>query len=156
MKHFLAIFLLASCFMSCEQNKKEQTEELTSVNEQQLSLDGVWELESYYNFIDNKPSDTVNANPENIQVKMYRENKVMWSRLVPRDSAEFFGYGTYKITDSTLTETLLYGSAAMMKKIDSMRTFDFELIIADDNFSQIQIGPEGDRIYSENYKRIKD
>lgn len=154
MKHLLAIFLLASCFISCEQNQKQTAE--ISVKEHQSSLDGVWELVSYYNYKDNKVSDTVIANPENTQVKMYRENKVMWSRLVPKDSAEFFGYGTYKTTDSTLTETLQYGSTTMMKKIDSMRIFSFELINGEDTFSQIEIGPEGDRIYSENYKRIKD
>ena len=99
--------------------------------------------------------DTVINNTNNRQVKMFKDGKVMWSRRAPDDEIDYFGYGSYEITDSTLTENLEYGSVAMLKVIDTMRVFNFELILGDNTFTQIDYGPEGDRIYSENYIRIE-
>ena len=36
----------------------------------------------------------------------------------------------------------------MLKVIDSSRVFSFELIKGNDTFTQIDIGPEGDRVFS--------
>lgn len=152
--YFLALFLFV---FSCKnETAAVDTTEEALVEGRISTLDGVWELVSYYNYVDNEISDTIMSTPENRQVKMYSNTKVMWSRLVPRDSSEYFGFGSYIINDSTLTETLDYGSGAMLKVIDTMRVFSFELIKTEDTFTQIQLGPEGDRIFSENYERIKD
>ena len=51
------------------------------------------------------------------------------------------------IIDSSLTETLEFGSIAMLKVIDTMQVFSFELIRGKDTFSQIDLDPEGDRIF---------
>lgn len=152
--YFLALFLFV---FSCKnETAAVDTTEEALVEGRISTLDGVWELVSYYNYVDNEISDTIMSTPENRQVKMYSNTKVMWSRLVPRDSSEYFGFGSYIINDSTLTETLDYGSGAMLNVIDTMRVFSFELIKTEDTFTQIQLGPEGDRIFSENYERIKD
>ncbi len=151
--------LLFFAFFSCKQkedNDKSVTNEDVIENVEKQTLDGVWELVSFYNFEDNEVVDTVMNNINNRQVKMFKDGKVMWSRRAPDDKIDYFGYGSYEITDSTLTENLEYGSVAMLKVIDTMRVFDFELILGDNTFTQIDHGPEGDRIYSENYVRIEN
>lgn len=120
-----------------------------------LTLEGTWELVDYHNYVDNEVAETYGHKEGYRQVKMFTKTRIMWTRKVPLDSTEFFGYGTYKIVDGNLVESLEYGSAAVLKAIDTMRIFSFELILKEDSFSQIEIGPEGDRIFSENYKRIE-
>jgi len=149
--------LLFFAFFSCKQ-KEDKNESVTYedvVEEvEKKSLDGVWELVSFYNYQDNKVKDTIINIEDNRQVKIFKDGKVMWSRRAPADKIDYFGYGSYKITDSTLTEYLEYGSVAMLKVIDTMHIFNFELIIGKDTYSQIDLGPEGDRIFSENYVRV--
>ncbi len=153
---FILVFFLA--FVSCKEKNDSQDE--TVVIEPEIiespSLDGVWELVSFYNYEDEVVKDTVVNNVENRQVKMYLDGKVMWSRRAPADQIDYFGYGSYSITDSTLTEVLDYGSVAMLKVIDTMRVFNFELIFDKSTFSQIQLDPEGHRVFSENYIKIED
>jgi len=100
--------------------------EITSPKSQKaLTLDGAWELINHYNYDGDKVIDTV-PNPEGYrQIKMYNEGKVMWTRYVPRDSVEWFGYGSYENTNNELRETLEYGSASIMKALDTIRVFSF-------------------------------
>lgn len=156
MKKFFFIFGLISILYSCKQNNSPAQMTLDKTISTVSHLDGVWKLTSYYNYKDNKIADTVYAKDDNIQVKIFADNKVMWSRKVPDGQEQYFGYGSYEISDSTLVETLEYGSTAMLKIIDTMKVFKFELIKDNDTFSQIDIGPEGTRIYSENYVKVKD
>ena len=79
----------------------------------------------------------------------------MWTRYVPKDSVEWFGYGSYVASDDQLIETLEYGSESMMNVIDTLRIFTFELQISENEYSQITVDEEGNRIFSENYKRIE-
>ncbi|MBT8260238.1 MAG: hypothetical protein KJN82_02905 [Bacteroidia bacterium] len=155
MKKALFILLITISFIAC---KQEKSDPLSLENEIVISnnLDGVWQLVSFYNYKDNTIVDTVMANPENPQIKIFLDNKVMWSRKEPKGTEEYFGYGSYDSTDSTLVETLEFGSKLMLKVIDSSRVFSFELIKGNNTYSQIDIGPEGDRIFSENYVRIKE
>lgn len=146
---FLGLVLL---LCNCNQNKNT-SEDNQNTN---LDLDGVWKLTSYFNYKDNKIADTIFALDNDIQMKIFLDNRVMWSRRVPEGQSEYFGYGSYSITDSTLTEVIEYGSSAMLKAIDTTEVFSFELIKGDDTFTQIEIDPEGNRIFSENYIRIKD
>ena len=85
---------------------------------------------------------------------MFTKDRVMWTRSAPIDSVEWFGYGRYIVADDKLIETLEYGSASMMKIIDTMRMFTFELQITEDSYRQITLDENGDRFSSENYKRI--
>ncbi|WP_350292222.1 hypothetical protein [uncultured Croceitalea sp.] len=119
------------------------------------SIEGTWELQSFYNFDDGESvSDTVAKATGYRQVKMYYNGKIMWSRYVPDEPNGRFGYGSYKITDNQLIETLEYGDAEMMQALDTMRVFTFDLVLNDDTYSQINIDEEGNRTFSENYKRI--
>ncbi|GMN09310.1 hypothetical protein MTsPCn9_02340 [Croceitalea sp. MTPC9] len=119
------------------------------------SIEGTWELESFYNYDEEQNiSDTVAKAPGYRQVKMYYNGKIMWSRYVPDEPNGRFGYGSYKITDNQLIETIEYGDTEMMKAMDTMRVFTFDLVLTDDNYSQISFDEEGNYTFSENYKRI--
>lgn len=157
MKKIILLLAVIFVFIACKE--QENNSDAGTQNEVEIqsepSLDGVWELVSFYNYEDNVIKDTVINKSDNRQVKMYLDGKVMWSRRAPSDQIDYFGYGSYSITDSTLTEVLDYGSVAMLKVIDTMRVFDFELVFDKNTFTQIQLDPEGDRVFSENYIRIK-
>ena len=119
------------------------------------SIEGTWELVSHYNYSDGvHPSDTLLAVDNYRQIKMYYNGKVMWTRYVPNDSVEWFGYGSYETTDSTLTERLEYMSASMRKVANENMEWHMELNLENNRFSQIFIGEDGSRINAENYKRI--
>ena len=156
MKKVIFLLIIAITCFKCKQEftKVLDVEEVQVTNKN--NLDGVWQLTSFYNYNDNVVVDTVMANPENPQIKIFLDNKVMWSRKEPKGTEEYFGYGSYVTTDSTLVETLEFGSKLMLKVIDSSRVFSFELIKGNDTFTQIDIGPEGDRVFSENYVKINE
>ena len=86
---------------------------------------------------------------------MYTKDRVMWTRYVPKDSVEWFGYGSYVASEDQLIETLEYGSESMMNVIDTLRMFTFELQISENEYSQITTDEDGNRIFSENYQRIE-
>ena len=156
MKKVIFLLIIAITCFTC----KQESTKVLDVEEVQVTtknnLDGVWQLTSFYNYKDNVVVDTVMANPENPQIKIFLDNKVMWSRKEPKGTEEYFGYGSYVTSDSTLVETLEFGSKLMLKVIDSSRVFSFELIKGNDTFTQIDIGPEGDRVFSENYVKINE
>ncbi|MFD0860925.1 hypothetical protein ACFQ1M_01785 [Sungkyunkwania multivorans] len=155
MKNIIPLFLvLIALLFSCKPGNEK-----TSVSEEDTnktpSIEGVWEMKNQYFFEDGAVLDSLDYSQGYRQVKMYHQGKIMWSRKVPIDSVEWYGYGTYNITDSTLQETIEYGSASMLKIIDTMRVFNFELILDKDTFSQISLDENGERIFSENYVRIE-
>ena len=117
------------------------------------TIQGTWELDSFY-FYEGDNIDTVDKADGYRQVKMYYDGRVMWSRYVPQDSIGRFGYGSYKITDKELIETIEYGDAGMMSALDTMRVFTFELVLGDNSYSQINRDENGNRTFSENYTRI--
>lgn len=118
-------------------------------------LEGPWKLKSIHIYEDNRIIDTIASSEEYKQIKIYSEGKVMWTRYVPKDSAEWFGYGSYKVNNGFLEETLEYGSTSMMKIIDTMRVFKFKLEFTKDEFSQITVDANGQYTQAENYERIK-
>ncbi|MEH6405805.1 MAG: hypothetical protein V7767_00850 [Leeuwenhoekiella sp.] len=119
------------------------------------TIQGTWELDSFYYYDNNEISDTIPTTEGYRQIKIFTDDRVMWTRFVPRDSIEWFGYGHYVAIDSQLIETLEYGSASMMKIIDTMRVFTFELELQEDNYSQITLDENGNKFSAENYKRIE-
>ncbi|MCK0159967.1 hypothetical protein [Allomuricauda sp. F6463D] len=128
-----------------------------SFTEQNLtvwSIEGAWELKSFYNYDGENVIDTIKKSDGYRQVKMYSKEKIMWTRYVPDDPNGRFGYGTYKVTDNALVEIIEYGDDNMMKALDTMRSFTFELIHNEDSFSQITVDSDGNRTFSENYERI--
>lgn len=149
----LIMLLIFSCKQSPETDIKEtpsEASDLVVLN----PLEGAWELVGYYNYKDNKVTDSFSTSEGYRQVKMYTHNKVMWSKYVPSDSSEWFGYGEYTVNGSELVEILEYGSEMMSKIIEEKKAFKHELIVSGNTFSQIEIDDDGNRIYAENYKRI--
>ncbi|MBD1261060.1 hypothetical protein HZY62_10710 [Maribacter polysiphoniae] len=126
------------------------------------SIEGTWELENFYNFDGGNITDTLPTSEGYRQVKMYYNGKVMWSRTTQKYIKDAdgnnvkgrFGYGTYKITMNELIENIEYGDIGMMTELDTLRNFKFELWLGEDRYSQITLDEEGNRTFSENYKRI--
>ena len=119
------------------------------------SIEGTWELVSFHNYDDGINISSTEPKTEGYrQVKMYYNGKIMWSRYVPNEPNGRFKYDSYKITDDQLIETIEYGDADMMKALDTIRMFTFDLVLKDDSYSQINLDEEGNRINSENYRRI--
>ena len=118
------------------------------------SIEGTWELQSFYNYDGENVIDTIKKSDGYRQVKMYSKEKIMWTRYVPDEPNGRFGYGSYRVTGNSLIEVIEYGDDDMMKALDTMRNFTFELILKEDTFSQITVDSDGNRTFSENYKRI--
>lgn len=154
MKNSIAVIVILVLLISCDL-KKQADVALPETDNSVPSMEGTWELVNYYNYAEDEVIDTLPMAEGYRQVKVYADGKIMWTRKVPIDSVEWYGYGTYKNTDQELSETIEYGSASMLKIIDTMRVFSFELQIGDDWFRQINIDGEGNRIISENYVRIE-
>jgi hypothetical protein len=119
------------------------------------SIEGTWELQSFYNYNGQQVVDTTALVKGYRQIKMFYNGKVMWSRTDPNDTVGRFGYGSYYITDTELVETIEFGDYQMLQALDTMRQFTFELIIDGDTYSQINFDEDGNRSFSENYKKIK-
>lgn len=118
------------------------------------SLEGTWELMNRYNYDDTGVTDTLQNINGYRQIKIYSKGKVMWTRHSPDDPAEWFGYGSYTANGDVLREQLEYGSLTMMGIRDTIKTFEFELILDEDTYSQITKDENGNRSFSENYRRI--
>jgi hypothetical protein len=86
---------------------------------------------------------------------MFSDTKVMWCKLRPADSTEFFGYGSYSFEDGELTEVLDFGSSFMNEVILEQKEFSFQLQLHPNRFEQIELDEDGNKIYSENYVRIE-
>ena len=152
MKSILFILCLM-CLTSCKNNSDSDVNMKT--NSEELTMNGVWKLASYYNYKDNQIVDTIKAFDEYKQIKIYTKSKVMWSRYKEADSVDWFGYGDYFIKEDSLTEILDFGSKSMNKAIKEQKRFVFELKLNQNKFSQVQIDEEGNPIYAENYERIE-
>lgn len=159
MKQLLLTFALLFILIACNDQNKETAAADAVVAEMQEptspSILGVWEMESQYTYDGENVIDTSYYKEGYRQIKIYTPEKIMWSRQVPLDSVEWFGYGTYKVKEGELIETIEYGSASMLRALDTMRVFSFELVIDENKFSQITVDEEIGRISSENYKRIE-
>lgn len=148
MKKILGISLVLFLFIAASPSDKNVSKN------SKVQIEGTWELVSHYLYDGKNITDTVNSSDGHRQIKMYYNGKVMWTRFVPEIEAEWFGYGSYKTTANTLEETLEYGSTTMMKMMDSVGVFEFELILEANRYSQITLDDKGNRVHSENYVRI--
>lgn len=153
---FLALITLSACVDGKKpNNSSDKAINLEQSDDQKLKLNGTWELVSYYNYIDNKVVDSFLISTGFRQVKMYTDKKVMWSKNVPSDSTEWFGYGNYENDNNQLVEALEFGSEMMRSIIEENYEFKYELILEKNKFTQIEIDDDGNRLYSENYQRIE-
>lgn len=154
MKTTICTLLILLVLLSCNTDKKISTTNKNPKNTTKTVLEGNWEMVGFYNYRDDKIVDSFKTNEGYRQVKMFNKNKVMWSKLVPSDSIEWFGFGSYTATDSTLTEVMQYGSKVMNTVIAEQKEFNYKLIVTKNTFSQISINEDGSKIYSENYVRL--
>lgn len=138
--------------MSCQENKAEENQLVQESKE--LTLEGAWEMVGFYNYSNNVIIDSFNTQNGYKQVKMFTDNKVMWSKKMPSDSTDWFGYGSYELKDSTLLEIMDYGSKIMNQVIAERKEFKYHILLDENQFSQIEMDEEGNLVYSENYKRI--
>ena len=154
MKKLLGLVLVMSLLISAAA--------LTSLKPNTMhTIEGTWELQSFYNYDGENIIDTVPLAKGYRQVKMFYDGKVMWSRTTSSDTKDAdgndvvgrFGYGTYKLTEGQLIETIEYGDKGMMRDLETLRNFTFELELKDNTYSQISTDAEGNRTFSENYKR---
>lgn len=153
---FYLIVLLLMFLTSCNKNVEKKNEMAESEPAKEASsLKGVWELVSFCNYGANGQVDTINASKDYRQIKMYTDSKIMWSRFAVSDSIDWFGYGTYTNTNTSLSEALDYGSKAMNPVIMEIESFDFNLVLGKDKFTQIEIDEAGSPIIAENYIRIE-
>jgi len=152
---YLIAFVLVF-FTSCNKSVEKSIEISVDESAKEVPLlKGVWELVSYYNYDENGVSDTIKSTKGNRQIKIYTDTKVNWSRYRESDSLDWFGYGNYSNTDSSLTENLEYGSKSMNQIISEREAFEFNLVLENDKFSQIEIDEEGNILFAENYIRIE-
>ncbi|WP_405569938.1 hypothetical protein [Winogradskyella sp. Asnod2-B02-A] len=155
----ILILILSFVFISSCKDQPKETSEIVEIEEipniNSKKLNGTWELVSFYNYKDNVVVDSFDTSSTSRQLKMYTDSKVMWCKHKPADSSEWFGYGTYNFKDNTLTEVLDFGSAVMDNVISEKKQFKFELQLQSNQFQQIELDDDGNRIYSENYKRVE-
>lgn len=152
---FLILSLVFVLISSCKDNEITNKEVLVTTSEEKLSLKGSWELKGFYNYQNNIVVDSFSNNTISRQIKMFSDTKVMWCKLRPADSTEFFGYGSYSLEDGKLTEVLEFGSSFMNEVIAERKEFNFQLQLHPDRFEQIELDEDGNKIYSENYVRIE-
>ncbi|WP_242135663.1 hypothetical protein [Aestuariivivens marinum] len=156
MKNYFFILFILLLFSCKENSNTESTNDNSEVSyEKPLSMQGAWELISYFNYRSDGSIDTIKSSNTLKQIKMYSPTKVMWSRLRVSDSLDWFGYGDYTANDSVLTEVLDYGSKAMNNIIKENKEFTFKLILEENKFSQISLDEQGNPMFAENYKRIE-
>ena len=148
MKKILGLVFLMLIFISATELTSNQPDTFHSI-------EGTWELVSFHHYDDGVNISSTEPKADGYrQVKMFYNGKVMWSRYVPNEPNGRFGYGNYFITVDELHETIVYGDAHMMKALDTLTEFVFELELNGDTYSQISLDEEGNRTFSENYKRL--
>ena len=147
MKKLLGLVFLMLILVSATEFTSRKTDTMHSI-------EGTWELQSFYNYDGVTITDTVLPQKDYRQVKIYNAGKIMWTRYSPQDTVGRFGYGSYKLHDNQLIETIEYGDYQMMRALDTMRVFSFELMLTDDTYSQISSDEEGNHTFSENYIRV--
>ena len=101
-KYLILPFLLLSFCIACNQQANEG-----SSKKDQVAVDpieGVWELTNKYWV---KDGDTLISEPDQLgEHKIYLNGYVMWTANPGPDSAEWHSFGTYKLSNETLIETL--------------------------------------------------
>ena len=150
----ILLFICIAFIFSCKNDSSNENNE-PPINSENTSLQGAWELVSYYNYRENGEIDTILSSKDNQQIKIYSDSKVMWGRERTSDTLDWFGYGNYSIKSDSLIEVLDFGSKAMNNIIKNNKEFIFKIVIGEDTFSQIQIDSVGNLIYAENYVRLE-
>ena len=157
MKSVLCGLLVAVIILSGCSPKENDTADMV-IDEPTIEvrgpLEGAWRMRSRITYEKGMPVDTVNISEIFTQVKMYVDGSVMWSQMTPKDSAKWYGYGTYMVQDGSLIELMEYGSDQFMEFLQTQNRFEFELIIEDDSYTQLGRDSLGLIANSEIYRRV--
>tara|TARA_R110002049_G_scaffold3795_5_gene27548 strand:+ start:1270 stop:1731 length:462 start_codon:yes stop_codon:yes gene_type:complete len=153
MKFFLTSLIILTTFLACKDNTT--TNNAITEDNKKPSVEGTWKLIMRYNYDNNKIVDSFTSDNSFQQVKIYTKEKVMWTRHLTADSTDWFGYGSYKYDGNILTEVLDYGSKTMQPAINNNTQFKIEIEITDDDLNSVFIDDDGNRLFSEKYKRIE-
>lgn len=141
------LFALSSC---CSKNEHEHPATV-SLDSQEPSIQGVWDLESTYSYENNKVVDTFYVPPNPRMVRVFYKTKYMWSHK-PKDSLEWHAFGTYELVGDTLVQKREYCSKTMEGHSAITK---LQIILEKDTYTQIHFDPNGEAFYAENYKRIE-
>jgi hypothetical protein len=153
MKKSTFILIILTLFLAFKDNTASVNAK--PIDDIKPSIEGTWELIMRYNYDSGIVVDSFSNDESYHQIKMFTKNKVMWTRHLSLDSTDWFGYGSYKLNGSDLSENLDYGSKTMQKAISNNTEFKFEIELSDDYLNAIQIDEEGNPFFSEKYKRIE-
>src|SRR6056300_1710040 len=137
-KNLSLILIMLLTVISCKNNNETAMPETDEQANETPSIEGAWELVSFLNYSGDGTVDTIQTSNTFKQMKMFSETKIMWSRLRTGDSLDWFGVGDYTFEDGILTENLEYGSKAMRRRIKANKIFDFEIVIDETSFTQIE------------------
>ena len=148
----VAVIILSGCSPKENDSADMATDE--PAIEVSVPLEGAWRMRSRITYENGLPVDTVNMGENFTQVKMYVDGSVMWSQMTPKDSAKWYGYGTYMVQDGGLIEMMEYGSDEFMVFLQTQNRFEFELIIEDDSYTQLGRDSLGLIANSEIYRRV--
>ena len=145
----IPLLLLVALF-GCQPQTTENTSPMEDSGHDALT--GAWKMTSLV-VMHSETGDTLWAGTRK-QYKLYVDGSVMWAYEAEPDSTEWFGYGTYTIDGDTLRETMLTGSQAFRKEMESMgNRFSHALGFSDGMYTQAE---QADTIIRrEVYERVE-
>ena len=117
-------------------------------------IEGVWELSSLYWYLDD---DTLYAEPPNGSThKIYFDGYVMWTSDPGPESSEWYGYGTYRLSNDVVIESLSSMSLAVKEEFNGEVEFELKTEYGQDFLKQEMPVPYRETIYQyvEEWKKL--
>ena len=117
-------------------------------------IEGVWELSSRYWYLDD---DTLYAEPPNGSThKIYFDGYVMWTSDPDPDSSEWHGYGTYRLSNDVVIETLSSMSLPVKEEFNGEVEFELKTEYGQNFMKQEMPVPLRETIYQyvEEWKKL--
>ncbi|MEP4533938.1 MAG: hypothetical protein ABJ004_12695 [Cyclobacteriaceae bacterium] len=156
----MRIFIVAAFILTSFASRSQDTSWASSsapdtLDSGQLSIEGIWELVDF-DFYENEVIVSSAPLAEGyVQHKIFMDGHVMWSRQVPTEEKEWYGFGSYEIKGDTLIERLEYGSHALKStfKTDEHR---FLIDLDEKSYRQINFKDYLNFKSSENYRRVSE
>ena len=147
----LTITLFAFC-VACNQQADAGTPNLEVRDAD--PIEGVWELTSLYWYLD---GDTLYADPPNGSIhKIYFDGYVMWTSDPGPESSEWYGYGTYRLSNDVVIESLSSMSLPMKEAHNGEVEFELKTEYDQDFLKQEMPVPYRETIYQyvEEWKKL--
>ena len=97
MKPFIITIALFFSFNAFSQSKVSAEPEWSEPYVTTEDLEGVWILTSFTYYQNNVPVDVKEIEEGYKQVKIYKDGHVMWTRQMPVNDIEWYGFGVYHV-----------------------------------------------------------